>query len=101
MATSFWPLSNGRIRATKDNDHKVFDIFIESTDYDGMEKAFHSLPIQHRRRQIGSGYAMLTGHRDHHFVARGHRAANHIIAHYKAILRKRKRGGCAIDVYSR
>ena len=88
-----------RIRSTKENEHKVFDLFIESTDYDGMEKAFHSLPIQHRRKQTGSGFSFMDGRRDHHFVVRGYRNANHIIAHYRGLLRKRKRGGCGVYAY--
>lgn len=71
----------------------IYDFTIESRDYDGMETAYESLPHSYRRSQIGSGYCLMNGRRDHHFVVRGIDRARHITNHYGRLLRKRKRGG--------
>jgi hypothetical protein len=76
----------------------IYDFTIESRDYAGMETAFESLPHSYRRSQIGSGYCMLDGKRDHHFVVRGIDRARHIVNHYGRLLRKRKKGGFRVFV---
>lgn len=71
----------------------VYDFTIVSRDYDGMETAFESLPHNLRRTQIGTGYCLMDGDRDHHFFCRGIDRARHIVNHYRRLIRKRKRGG--------
>lgn len=74
-------------------DNAVYDFTIVSRDYDGMERAYESLPHNLRRTQCGTGFCLLGGERDHHFACRGIDRARHIVNHYRRLLRKRKRGG--------
>ena len=71
----------------------VYDFTIVSRDYDGMERAYESLPHNLRRTQVGTGYCLMDGDRDHHFFCRGIDRARHIVNHYRRLIRKRKRGG--------
>lgn len=81
------------IPAKQENENKVFDLFIESTDVVGMDTAYRSLPHELRRSMVGSGFDFSSGKRDYHFRIRGHRRANHVIICFKRLIRKRKRGG--------
>ena len=78
-------------------DNAVYDFTIVSRDYDGMERAFESLPNNLRRTQLGTGYFLMTRERDHHFVCRGIDRARHIVNHYRRLIRKRKRGGFRVE----
>lgn len=78
-------------------DNAVYDFTIVSRDYDGMERAFESLPHNLRRTQLGTGYFLMTSERDHHFVCRGIDRARHIVNHYRRLIRKRKRGGFRVE----
>ena len=71
----------------------IYNFTIVSVDYDGMETAYESLPHNFRRNQLGSGYFLMTGERDHRFVCRGIKRARYILNHYRRLIRKRKRGG--------
>ena len=77
----------------------IYDLWMESSDYNGMETAYESLPHSYRRSSVGSGYCFMTGGRDHHFVVRGIDRARHIVNHYRRLLRKRKRGGFKVYQY--
>ena len=77
----------------------IYDFVMESTDFNGMETAYESLPYAYRRSQAGSGYCLLSGGRDHHFIVRGIDRARHIVNHYRRLLRKRKRGGFKVYQY--
>lgn len=81
------------------NGNGIYNIIIESTDYDGMEMAFDGLTGSHRRSRIGSGYDILDGIRDHHFIVRGFDRAKYIVENYRRLIRRRKRGGFKVFQY--
>jgi hypothetical protein len=90
-----------KLTPSRTNASKIYDLYIESTDWDGMEMSYETLPSSMKRSQTGSGFDFFSGRRDHHFVVRGASRANKIAKHYKKILVKRKRGGCGVMFYDR
>ena len=64
------------------------DFVISSTDYDGMEAAYRTLPKRLRAFQMGSGFSFVNGERDHHFVTKSFASAATILQHYNIVLGK-------------
>ena len=90
-----------KLKSSRKNANKIYDLYIESKDWDGMEISYESLPYSMKRSQTSTGLNFFNGKTDHHFVVKGASRANKIAKHYKQVLLKRRRGGCGVSFYYR
>lgn len=68
----------------------VYDFTIVAKDMTGMESAFYLLPPALQNRQLGSGYDLTTGERDHQFTCRNKADADEIVSVYEGFFSKRR-----------
>jgi hypothetical protein len=70
----------------------MYDFEIVSKDFTRMESAFAELDKRLQARQVGTGYCLTSGERDHHFACRSGEDADTIIRAYRSAFKGRKVG---------
>jgi hypothetical protein len=70
----------------------MYDFEIVSKDFTRMESTFDALDKRLQARQVGTGYCLVSGERDHHFSCRNAVDAEEIIRVYRASFKGRKVG---------
>ena len=70
----------------------MYDFEIVSKDFTRMESTFDALDKRLQARQVGAGYCLTSGERDHHFSCRSEIDAEEIIRVYRASFKGRKVG---------
>lgn len=70
----------------------MYDFEIVSKDFTRMESTYDALDKRLKDRQVGSGYDLTSGERDHHFACRNGLDADKIIRAYLAAFKDRKVG---------
>jgi|LauGreDrversion4_2_1035121.scaffolds.fasta_scaffold01380_27 hypothetical protein len=75
----------------------TFDFTIVSKDYTLMESVFDTLDKRLKDKQMGSGYDLTSGERDHHFVCRAEKDAMQIAAAYANAFKGKRVGVSMYD----
>lgn len=70
----------------------MYDFNIVSKDFTRMEATFDALDKRLQARQVGTGYCLTSGERDHHFSCRSEADMDAIVLIYKAAFAGRKLG---------
>lgn len=70
----------------------MYNFEIVSKDFTRMESTFAELDKRLQARQVGTGYCLVSGERDHHFACRSEADADAIILAYRAAFKGRRVG---------